>query len=180
MKINRWLIFYRKEPTFRLDKDISMETLSKTHVYLAAVSDSDGRSVSRDAVFSAMQAEVWSPNGEGRNIIRRLGLKHTSMSVGDVLVAEILDGNVTRLIGIQVDVRGWKIIPEYRKPKVKNFGTIFSAFSDFHKIITKLHPEVRECSNLIELSIILGKFYSEEKTIFSSSWDAQKMPSGKN
>lgn len=31
-----------------------------------------------------MQGEVWSPNGEARPLIRRAGLHHTSMSVGDI------------------------------------------------------------------------------------------------
>lgn len=41
-----------------------------------------------DAFWSS-QAEVWSPNAEARPLILRLGLKHTSMSVGDVV--EIVD-----------------------------------------------------------------------------------------
>ena len=32
-----------------------------------------------------MQGENWSPNGEARDLIRYLGLKHTSMSVGDII-----------------------------------------------------------------------------------------------
>jgi hypothetical protein len=32
-----------------------------------------------------MQAENWSPNGEARPLLKRLGLTHTSMSVGDVI-----------------------------------------------------------------------------------------------
>ena len=38
-----------------------------------------------EEVFYAMQGEVWSPHGEAREFIRSLGLKHTSMSVGDVI-----------------------------------------------------------------------------------------------
>ena len=32
-----------------------------------------------------MQGENWSPNGEARELIRGLGLKHTSMSIGDII-----------------------------------------------------------------------------------------------
>lgn len=32
-----------------------------------------------------MQGENWSPNGEAKELIRPLGLKHTSMSVGDII-----------------------------------------------------------------------------------------------
>lgn len=43
---------------------------------------------SLEEVFYKMQGEVWSPNGEGRNLIQSLGLHHTSMSVGDVIQNE--------------------------------------------------------------------------------------------
>jgi hypothetical protein len=38
-----------------------------------------------DDAYYLMQGEVWSPQGEARTLIAGLGLKHTSMSVGDVL-----------------------------------------------------------------------------------------------
>lgn len=38
-----------------------------------------------EMIFAAMQAEVWSPNGEKRELIKELGLLHTSMSVGDMV-----------------------------------------------------------------------------------------------
>jgi hypothetical protein len=36
-----------------------------------------------DEVWQKLQGEFWSPNGEARTMLRALGLKHTSMSVGD-------------------------------------------------------------------------------------------------
>lgn len=47
--------------------------------------------------WTQFQAENWSPNGEARELIRELGLAHTSMSVGDVLVFE---GRVYAVAGI--------------------------------------------------------------------------------
>jgi len=38
-----------------------------------------------DSVYTQMQGEIWSPNGEARQLIKSLGLSHTSMSVGDVI-----------------------------------------------------------------------------------------------
>lgn len=38
-----------------------------------------------DEVYRQMQGEVWSPKGEARELIRSLGLSHTSLSVGDVV-----------------------------------------------------------------------------------------------
>ena len=39
----------------------------------------------REVIFGVMQGEIWSPNGEARNLIRRIGMDHTSMSVGDMV-----------------------------------------------------------------------------------------------
>lgn len=36
-------------------------------------------------VFYKMQGEVWSPNGEARDLIHSKGLTHTSMSSGDII-----------------------------------------------------------------------------------------------
>jgi len=38
-----------------------------------------------ERIFHIMQGEMWSPNGEARGLIRRRGLDHTSMSVGDIV-----------------------------------------------------------------------------------------------
>jgi hypothetical protein len=39
-----------------------------------------------EVVFDAMQGEVWSPNGEARPFIQNLGVQHTSMMTGDLVV----------------------------------------------------------------------------------------------
>lgn len=57
-----------------------------------------------DRVYLEMQGEVWSPNGEARELIMSLGLWHTSMSVGDVAIDE--NGN-----GWQCDYVGWIQLP---------------------------------------------------------------------
>jgi hypothetical protein len=36
-----------------------------------------------EEIFTKMQGEFWSPNGEARTMIRSRNLLHTSMSVGD-------------------------------------------------------------------------------------------------
>lgn len=68
-----WLVERKLVPTFA--------TLDKTHAKVRTL-DAHGP----NEVFSAMQGEIWSPNGEARAIIEAAGLKHTSMSVGDCLV----------------------------------------------------------------------------------------------
>jgi len=77
MKFGVW---YRKDPTFFFDEKLTKEQIEKTHVRLM---DLEAKSI--DDVFSKMQGEVWSPNGEARGLIRSKGLRHTSMSVGDVI-----------------------------------------------------------------------------------------------
>jgi hypothetical protein len=76
-------VLYSKEPTF-VDSDppITIEQLHETHVFVREV-----RAPTLEAVFSLMQAERWPPR-EARSVIRKLGLTHTSMSVGDVIQDE--------------------------------------------------------------------------------------------
>jgi len=42
----------------------------------------------KEDLFHKMQGEVWSPNGEAREEIVKLGLSHTSMYVGDIALDE--------------------------------------------------------------------------------------------
>jgi hypothetical protein len=71
--------------------------LGATHVHLKDI-DADGL----DRAFCEMQGEIWSPNGEARDLIESKGLAHTSMCVGDVLVDDV--GNVHVVSG-----RGWRV-----------------------------------------------------------------------
>jgi len=57
----------------------------------------------KEDAYAFMQGNVWSPEGEARGLIEDLGLKHTSMSVGDVI--EDTDGNF-----YFVDICGFKSI----------------------------------------------------------------------
>ena len=69
--------------------------LKKTHVLLGKI-----RETNPSKIFKMMQGMFYSPNGEARNLIRQNGLRHTSMSVGDVVVI----GNKALL----VDSFGWR------------------------------------------------------------------------
>lgn len=61
-------------------QEISINTITETHMYLKTIQKD-----SLEDAFVYMQGEVWSPNGEARELIREKGLHHTSMSVGDVI-----------------------------------------------------------------------------------------------
>jgi len=62
----------------------SRANLEATHILVGAISATDP-----EAIFDLMQGERWSPSGQARSLITKLGLHHTSMSVGDVV--QILD-----------------------------------------------------------------------------------------
>jgi len=76
-------IHYMKPDFFRdgmIGRKPDITKLSDTHVYLRSI-----EAMSLDQVYTLSQGEVWSPNGEARDLIRSKNLRHTSMSVGDVI-----------------------------------------------------------------------------------------------
>jgi hypothetical protein len=67
---------------------LSLSDLKRDYALIGAVSaPEDGKvTVSHlEAIFVAMQGENWSPEGEARELIRKSGASHTSMSVGDLI-----------------------------------------------------------------------------------------------
>jgi hypothetical protein len=56
------------------------KNLSDTHVKLGTIDSDNPRQV-----YSAMQGETWSPKGEAKELVKKLGLGHISMSPGDVI-----------------------------------------------------------------------------------------------
>jgi hypothetical protein len=92
----KYQVFYDKRP---LRERAGQPMLGVTHVFVREVeADSLGH------VFTQMQGEVWSPNGEARMLIEYLGLSHTSMSVDDIAVDEY--GVVSQCMSY-----GWQEIP---------------------------------------------------------------------
>ena len=76
------------------------DDLAKTHVLLKVIEAGN-----LEQVYFRMQGEDWSPTREAREIVASKGLRHTSMSVGDVAidhksrVAYIVDRMGFRLLG---------------------------------------------------------------------------------
>lgn len=58
----------------------TIKSLKRTHVLLGKVKETNP-----DKLYKALQGERWSPKGEASQLILSLNLRHTSMSVGDVL-----------------------------------------------------------------------------------------------
>jgi hypothetical protein len=92
--VKKFDIYYMREDFFR---DGSMGTdwlaehgklpnpwkIADTHIELKTLEYD--HPVDLEQVFHDMQGEVWSPNGEARELILGKGLRHTSMSVGDII-----------------------------------------------------------------------------------------------
>jgi len=55
-------------------------TVASTHKLIGKIKQS-----SPERVFGMMQGERWSPDGEARTMLTKLGIHHTSMSVGDII-----------------------------------------------------------------------------------------------
>ena len=69
------------------DKLPEVARLGETHTFIRSIElpVSDRPNGELETIYSTMQAEVWSPNGEAYDLIARSGASHTSMSVGDVI-----------------------------------------------------------------------------------------------
>jgi hypothetical protein len=62
-------------------KSVTMATLNTSHICLGTIGETD-----INKLYMMMQGDVWSPNGEAFGFIDHLGLSHTSLSIGDVVV----------------------------------------------------------------------------------------------
>ena len=101
--MRKYQVWYMKPEWFRdgiMGDEPNGFDLAKTHIRLKDVEIERGTSYDAECetIWVAMQGENWSPNGEARPLIEEKGLRHTSMSVGDVLVEED-SGNTFLVIG---------------------------------------------------------------------------------
>jgi hypothetical protein len=92
-----YTVWYRKEPTYWFDNGLKVENVSSTCFSVGQI-----QADCLDEVFNFQQAEVWSPKVEREmtDVIKRSGLRNSSMSVGDV--AEV-NGKF-----YQVDLSCWR------------------------------------------------------------------------
>jgi hypothetical protein len=77
-------VYYKMGTDFRTSKNLTAEGFAQNYKFVRSVPD--GRAKGLGDVYEMMQAHNWSPNGEARPIIKALGLEHTSMSVGDLIL----------------------------------------------------------------------------------------------
>lgn len=130
----KYAAYYAKEPTFMEDADLIIGDLANTHVRVREL-EAD----SLENAYMLSQGEMWSPNGEARGLIQSLGLHHTSMSVGDVLVT--LNGKGESVRYYQVANTGFKEVPETAPPPEEPLSPLEAA-DEVRKMYLKRFDEV--------------------------------------
>jgi hypothetical protein len=87
------------------DMPATAEELAQTHVHLLTI-----HQPSKERIYTALQGEHWSPNGEARPFLEAVGLWHTSMSTSDILVVQDLLAPGTKRVMVCTAL-GWEEIP---------------------------------------------------------------------
>lgn len=75
-----WKFLFKHGGSEMMGKLKLKEIPTKSHVLLGKI-----REKNLGEVFKLMQGEFWSPYGEANSLIKKKGLHHTSMSVGDII-----------------------------------------------------------------------------------------------
>jgi hypothetical protein len=126
------------------------ENLDDTHVLLGVISENDP-----EKIFHMMQGEQWSPHGEARALIQAKGLKHTSMSVGDVVVV-----NGKALI---VDNTGFKELPPKDEMAFESELNESFAFTDKRKFDRYFRNEI--------LPSVIKKYGTKDATAIRTAYN---------
>ena len=101
--MRKYAIYYRVDANFREDRALTRHEVFDPELFrLVSVFEA----MDADDAYMNMQGEMWSPNGEARFMIRRLGLRHTSMSIGDVIY-DLFSGDM-----YQVMIAGFELVKE--------------------------------------------------------------------
>lgn len=62
-----------------------VNNLSATHVLIGTLAEND-----LEKIYELMQAESWSPQNQAESLTKKMGVGHTNISTGDII---ILNGN---------------------------------------------------------------------------------------
>ena len=119
---------------FSENVNYSEKYLESTHEYLGSIKETDP-----EQIFTMMQGDVWSPNGEASNLIKSKRLMHTSMSVGDVITSGdqyLICRNI-----------GWSILPKTKYVPISD--DVKKQLSDIYVQIKK-EKDDKQISNLFE------------------------------
>lgn len=131
-------------------------------------------------VYQNMQGDFWSPTGEARPVIRELGLKHTSMSVGDVLVC---DGKArmvapTGFVDITLDIPGFYLDDDdkadrYRKAmtEYKELDAAYGKGTSCQMVLETLNEYLHGTAEVEELGVSIGTYTNIIRDLLAASND---------
>lgn len=90
-KLRHYVVYYPIQPNFcvpevNFDSDTEDGVIFEDWLYENYREVTGAWAWDLQNLYVFMQGENWSPNGEARDLIKGLGLKHTSMSVGDIIL----------------------------------------------------------------------------------------------
>lgn len=74
-------VWYRKSQTNT--NKINVNDLSRTHSMIGTLAETDPENI-----FNMMQSENWDTDNDAESMLDRLGVEHSSMTVGDVIVVD--------------------------------------------------------------------------------------------
>lgn len=63
--------------------NVDLENLYRTHAMIGTLAETDP-----ETVFSMMQSENWDTDASAESMLNELGVKHSSMTTGDVIVVD--------------------------------------------------------------------------------------------
>jgi len=90
-------VWYRKSQTNT--NKINVNDLSSTHSMIGTLGETDP-----EAVFSMMQSESWDTDNAAENMLNQLGVRHSSMTTGDVVVVDKVAHVITNNGIVQKDI----------------------------------------------------------------------------
>lgn len=107
-ELTKYDVWYARRPDFEATN--SANGYRDTHILLGTFEAED-----LEDLYTRMQGENWSPNGEARELIESKGLTHTSMSVGDIA---IISGVIENQEIFEVGSIGWNALGTVENPRV--------------------------------------------------------------
>lgn len=89
-------IWYRKATS---TNKINVNDLSRTHSMIGTLDETNP-----EAVLSMMQSESWDTDNNAENMLNRLGVQHSGMTAGDVIVVDDIAHVITNNGIVQKDL----------------------------------------------------------------------------
>jgi len=155
---HNWEIDIKKLKLYDFPK--TLENLLSTHIKIGTISLKK-----IEEIYIKLQADYWSPSGEANKLIRKLGLQHTSISVGDIIIfPKENKGYVVAGIGFKefnIDMkeiqlnRDERLIKENLLLREQDFPNVYIKKMDFKEELLEHLLEYRDPEDKIEFEWII-------------------------